>query len=124
MSNDELLFFDAYPRLLPLYQALEQVLVQREMPFTVKAGRTQLSLRNRYVFAAVSLPWRRRKDWPEEFLLLSLGLGRKVEHPRISQAVEAYPGRWTHHILLTAPEELDATLLGWVEKAYRFARAK
>ena len=47
--------------------------------------------------------------------MATLGLGRRVEHPRILQAVERYPGRWTHHLLLTAPEDVDGLLAaaGW-----------
>lgn len=57
-------------------------------------------------------------------LLATLGLGRRVEHPRILQAVEPYPGRWTHHLLLTAPEDVDGLLAAWLAEAYRFAREK
>lgn len=56
MTDDELLFFDSMPQMLPIYQALCRGLEQRDLAFTVKVGRTQISLRNRYVFAAVSLP--------------------------------------------------------------------
>ena len=37
-----------------------------------------------------------------------------MEHPRILQAVEPYPGRWTHHLLLTAPEDVDGLLAAWL----------
>lgn len=44
--------------------------------------------------------------------------------PHILQAVEPYPGRWTHHLLLTAPEDVDGLLAAWLAEAYRFAREK
>lgn len=87
-------------------------------------GRTQISLRNRYVFAAVSLPWRRVKGWPEEYLLVSLGLSYHKESPRVAVATEPSPNRWTHHILLTTANEVDAELLDWAEEACQFAMVK
>ena len=124
MSNDELLFFTSMPQMLPLYTALRDQLDQLHPDVTAKVGKTQISLRNRYVFATVSLPWRKVKGWPEEYLLLSFGLSYRKEHPRIALAVEPYPNRWTHHVLLTCLDDLDETVMGWVEEAYQFSMEK
>lgn len=124
MTDDELLFFDSMPQMLPIYEAFCQGLADRGLAFTAKVSRTQISLRNRYVFAAVSLSWRKVKGWPEEYLLVSLGLSYHKESPRVAVATEPYPNRWTHHILLTTPKEVDAELLDWTEEAYRFALIK
>ena len=124
MTDDELLFFDSMPRMLPIYEAFCQGLADRGLAFTAKVSRTQISLRNRYVFAAVSLPWRKVKGWPEKYLLVSLGLSYHKESPRVAVATEPYSNRWTHHILLTTPKEVDAELLDWTEEAYRFALIK
>lgn len=91
---------------------------------SIKVAKTQISLRSRYVFAAVSLPWRRVKGWPQTYLLVSFGLGHKKESSRIAQAVEAYPNRWTHHVLIQREEEIDDELIGWLEEAYRFSMTK
>lgn len=124
MTDDELLFFDSMPQMLPIYEAFCQGLADRGLAFTAKVSRTQISLRNRYVFAAVSLHWRKVKGWPEEYLLVSLGLSYHKESPRVAVATEPYPNRWTHHILLTSPGQVDAELLDWTEEAYRFALVK
>lgn len=124
MTDDELLFFDSMPQMLPIYEAFCQGLADRGLAFTAKVSRTQISLRNRYVFAAVSLPWRKVKSWPEEYLLVSLGLSYRKESPRVAVATEPYPNRWTHHILLTTPKEVDAELLDWTEEAYQYALIK
>ena len=124
MTDDELLFFDSMPQMLPLYEAFCQGLADRGLAFTAKVSRTQISLRNRYVFAAVSLPWRKVKGSPEEYLLVSLGLSYHKESPRVAVATEPYPNRWTHHILLTIPKEVDAELLDWTEEAYQYALIK
>ena len=124
MTDDELLFFDSMPQMLPIYEAFCQGLADRGLAFTAKVSRTQISLRNRYVFAAVSLPWRKVKGWPEAYLLVSLGLACRKESPRIAQAVEAYPNRWTHHVLVVAEDEIDDTLMSWLDEAFWFSAAK
>ena len=44
--------------------------------------------------------------------------------PRIWQAVEPYPNRWTHHVLVSDESQLDGELLGWVKEAAAFAAVK
>ena len=39
-------------------------------------------------------------------------------------ACEPYPGRWTHHIVVSGLEEIDDELMGWVKEAAAFAAAK
>ena len=56
--------------------------------------------------------------------MVTVGLARKVESPRIAVATEPYPGRWTHHIVVAGPEEIDDELMGWVKEAAAFAAAK
>ncbi len=124
MTQDELLFFDRHPQMLPLYQAVGEELEKRGLAYSVKVSKTQISLRNRYVFATVSLPWRRGKGWPEEYLLVSFGLSYQKVDSRIAVAAEPYPHRWTHHVLLTRREDVDDTLMEWLEEAYRFSMEK
>ena len=89
-----------------------------------QGGKTQLSFYNRHLFAMASTPRRKRTGWPEEFLLVSFGLGRAAASPRIAEAVEAYPGRWTHHVPVECAEEIDAELMHWLEEAWQFAQTK
>ena len=124
MELDELLFFNQYPQLQPLYEALREELLCRHPDVKVRVSKTQLSFYNRHLFAMVALPLRRKKDWPKVFLQLSFGLEYRLESPRIAVAVEPYPNRWTHHVLLTSPEQLDEELFGWLEEAYDFAQRK
>jgi hypothetical protein len=124
MTADELLFFDRLPRFLPVYAALKEMLAARYPEMTVRASKTQISFRSRYGFALVSLPYRRKKEWPKEYLLVSFGLPAQKHSPRIAASTEACPGRWTHHVLVERPEDLDAELLGWIDEAYRFSMVK
>lgn len=124
MTEEELLFFQRMPELLPVYEKLRGLLASAYPDMGVKVSKTQISLKNRHVFAAVSLPWRRLKAWPEKYVLVSFGLGRRLENPRIVQAAEPYPGRWTHHVLLEKPEDVDEELMDWLDLAYGFAMTK
>lgn len=124
MTTDELLFFDRLPRFLPIYETLKALLEARYPEMTVEVSKTQISLRNRYVFAAVSLPERRMKDWPKEYLLITFGLNHPNKSPRIALSVEPYPGRFTHHVIVEREAQLDDELLGWLDEAYSFSMVK
>lgn len=56
--------------------------------------------------------------------MVTFGLGHKVESPRIDVATEPYPGRWTHHVLIGEPDEVDDELMAWVREAAEFSAAK
>lgn len=124
MENEELMYFDKMPNMLPLYLVLKEKLEGRYPFAEIKAAKTQISFRNRHVFMSVSLPYRRAKDWPKEYLLLSLGLGYRKQSERVAMAVEAYPNRWTHHVLITKEEDIDEELLSLIDEAYEFAVSK
>ena len=124
MSFDEIAFFNRMPQMLPLYAALREKLERAYPDMDVRVARTQISFRNSHVFAMASLPWRKVKGWPEAYLLVSFGLPCRKESPRIAQAVEAYPNRWTHHVLVVAEDEIDDTLMSWLDEAFWFSAAK
>lgn len=123
-ESDLLFFFDGKPLELGLYEAR---FVRTEAAFpqaSMKVQKSQISFYDRHLFAAVSLPVRRKKSWPEHCLVVTMGLNRRLDSPRVAVAVEPYPGRWTHHILLTTAEEIDGELMGWLEEARAFAVSK
>jgi len=51
-------------------------------------------------------------------------LGYRAEHPRIVEAVEPYPNRWTYHVIIARPEEIDEQVMTWLREAYDFALNK
>ena len=122
MTAEVLAFLGGAPGPISLFEAWEEaVLACGES--AMKVSKTQISWGHPLQFAVLSQP-RRAAQRRTGALLATLGLGRRVEHPRILQAVEPYPGRWTHHLLLTAPEDVDGLLAAWLAEAYRFAREK
>jgi len=124
MLTDELAFWDQWPRLLPLYETLRGRLAESYADMKVKVSKSQISFYNRHLFAMASPPVRRKKEWPKEFMLVSFGLPRRVDSPRIAMSVEAYPNRWTHHVIVSREEDVDETLLGWIQGAYEFSAGK
>ena len=117
-------FFEGKPRELELYEALFAQMEQAFPEVSVKVQKSQISFYHKHLFAAASLPLRRRKNWPEECLVVTIGLARPLDSPRAAVKVEPYPGRWTNHVLLARKEEIDQQLLGWLREAYDFALAK
>ena len=123
-ESDVLFFFDGKPTELALYQALERAMSARFPEASVKVQKSQISFYHRHLFAAASLPLRRRKEWPKECLLVTFGLSHRLSSPRIAVAVEPYPNRWTHHVVVAREEEIDGALLDWLAEAYDFAATK
>ena len=140
MTAEVLAFLGGAPGPISLFEAWEEaVLACGES--TMKVSKTQISWGNPLQFAVLSQPRRaaqrrtgallatlglvrRKKDWPRECLVVTVGLDRPLNSPRSAVSVEPYPGRWTHHLLLTAPEDVDGLLAAWLAEAYRFAREK
>lgn len=125
MTQDTLFFFDKHPDALPLYELFEQKLLSELGSADIKVQKTQISFFNKHNFAFVSfLPVRKAKERPQTYIVITFGLGHRVESPRIDAATEPYPNRWTHHVLISEPEEIDEELMGWVEEAAAFSAAK
>ena len=116
MNADVMLFFSRVPQLLPVYEALEEGILSRFPDATVTVQKSQIAFDNGRRFAFASLRGKR--------LVVTFGLGHRVESPRIAQAVEPYPGRWTHHVPVASADELDAELYQWIMLAYDFAARK
>lgn len=124
-DNDALFFFDPSPAALPIYERFE-ARARAELPeYRIRVQKTQITYTNRHVFACASfLKVRKAKDRPNPYLVITVGLNRRLDSPRVDAAVEAYPGRWTHHITVASPEEIDDELMSWVREAYAFAAMK
>ena len=125
IDADTLMFFDRHTAALPLYRAFEAMLFASFPVVNKRVQKTQITFSNRHVFACVSFARVKRKaELPAGYMVLTLGLPAPLASERIAVKTEPYPGRWTHHIVVSKPEELDEELLSWVREAYDFAAAK
>ncbi len=122
---DTLMFFDRHQEALGLYEAFEYLLYDTFSNVNKHVQKTQITFFNRHVFACVSFARVKRKaDLPEGYIVLTLGLPEPLDSPRVAVKTEPYPGRWTHHFVVSREEELDEELLSWVRQAYDFADRK
>lgn len=119
-AAEEILFFAGKPEEWILYETFRSRVLTEVGKARIQVSKTQITFSRRYGFAFVSHS-RRKKD---QGILVSFGLGRHEDAARIRQAVEPYPGRWTHHILVSSAEEMDEELMGWMREAYWFANTK
>ncbi len=121
---DALAFFAGKPEEFSLFEAFDRLLHQQFPNLRVKVQKTQISYYNRHLFACVSLPRNNFPNRPQYAILVTLGLARPLNSPRVAYLVEPYPGRWTHHLLIGQQSELDEELIGWVQEAYDFSATK
>ena len=125
MNNDILFFFGEHMDVLPIYERLEERILTQIPDVKIKVAKTQITFAKRYGFAFVSFnPCRKAKDRPAVWMTVTFGLGYHKESPRIDVATEAYLGRWTHHVMVGTPDEIDEELLGWIQEAADFSAAK
>ena len=127
MDFDTMAFFEAqkHPEALPLYEALEGRILAEVDGVRIKVQKSQITFYNRRLFACASFARVRRKaELPPCWLVVTVGLARRLDSPRVAVATEPYPGRWTHHIVISDPTEVDDELMGWVREAAAFAAAK
>lgn len=123
-ESDVLRYFAGRPWEQALYETLTERMDVFMPEVSVKVQKSQISFYDRHLFAAASIPLRRKKDWPKSCLLMTFGLSYRVEDSRISVAVEPYPSRWTHHVVISEAGQIDEQLLSWLEEARIFARSK
>lgn len=125
MNQDVLCFFDGRMTALPLYEVFERKVLTELSGVNVKVQKTQITFLNRRNFAFISfLPVRKAKERPKTYIVVTFGLGHRIESPRIDAAVEPYPNRWTHHVLVSSVEEINDELMGWIKEASDFSARK
>ena len=125
LDADTLMFFDQHMDILPLYQAFEELLFDSFPVVNKRVQKTQITFSNRHVFACVSFARVKRKtELPMRFIVITLGLPAPLDSERVAVKTEPYPGRWTHHFVVSTTEEMDEELLSWVREAYDFAAVK
>ena len=126
MDEEILFFFGAHMDALPIYQALWRLIAEQLPQTRRKVSKTQISFYDRRMYACVSfLPARPAARRPKTgWLTLTFGLNRQETDPRIDVLSEPYPGRWTHHVLLSSPEEVDDRIAAWLREAAAFSAEK
>ena len=124
-ETDVLMFFEGHEDVLALYLTFEEALYHSFPNVNRRVQKTQITFYNRHVFACVSFARVKRKaEMPQRYMVITLGLPAPLDSDRVAVKTEPYPNRWTHHMVVSKPEELDGELLAWISDAYAFAEAK
>ena len=124
-EQDVLQFFDRHSAALPLYERFADKLTERFLQTEIKVQKTQITFKNRHVYACVSfLRVRKKAELPDPYFVLTLGLPYPLESDRVAAKTEPYPGRWTTHIVISQLADLDEELFQWIRQAYEFAESK
>lgn len=122
--QDEQAFFAGHEVAWPLFERFQGMFLDAYPETRVKVQKTQISYYNRHMYACVSfLRVRRKAELPASYFVLTLGMPERLDTPR-AVVTEPYPGRWTTHVVLCRPDELDEELSGWIAQAYHFAQVK
>ncbi|MGB4590511.1 MAG: DUF5655 domain-containing protein [Clostridiaceae bacterium] len=116
------LFFSKIPEVIPLYETIEEKILEKFNGTSIEIKKTQITFKAKRGFAYVWLPVSKMKNRPEYYLVLSFGLDKRIESPRIVESVETYKNRWMHHLVIEKSGEIDDEIMGWIEEAYLFAK--
>lgn len=118
-------YFYKQPDALPLYEAFADAVTKLYPETEIRVQKTQISFYDVHMFACVSfLRVKKKKELPDPYLVVTLGMPYPLESPRVAVKTEPYPGRWTTHIVIGEMEEIDGELLSWLKEAHDFAKNK
>lgn len=95
-------------------------LIERLNGVTTRVTKSQISYLRKRTFAAIWVP-SQYLDGTVAPLVLTLYLPHRNASSRWKQVVEPAPGRFTHHLELVGPDDIDAQVGVWLEEAWRAA---
>lgn len=125
MDLNTILFFDKHPDALTLYEAFTDAVKTMYPDTEIRVQKTQISFYDVHMFACASFARvKKKKELPDPYLVITLGMPYPLESPRVAVKTEPYPGRWTTHIVVGEVGDIDDELLSWVREAHDFAKNK
>ena len=81
-----------------------------------RVSRSQVAFRRRRGFAYLWRPGQYvHSDVPA---VLSIALPHELASPRWKQVAHPSPRTWMHHLELSAPDQVDLEVRGWLREAY------
>jgi hypothetical protein len=91
-------------------------------PIKIKVSKTQISFANRRQFAWIwlPLPWDKRR--PPHSIVLSFALPKQISDKKIVKAIQPYPGRWMHHMIIENGNNVNSKVCKWLKQAYIFGQ--
>jgi hypothetical protein len=117
MTLDE--FFAGYKDSRPIFEALREA-IEELGPAEMRVTKSQVAFYRQTAFAWAWVPDRylHGKHAP---LVLTLSFRYRDSSPRWKEIVEPKPGRFTHHLELRGPADIDGEVCGWLRAAWEAA---
>jgi len=114
-------FFSKRPEVRPFFDTITQKIFQLYPNTVIKVQKSQISFYDPKPFFWAWLPIRDGiKGRPEHYLVVSFGLDQEIINSRLVGTAQPYPGRWTHHAIISSIEEIDAELMRWIRQAHQW----
>ena len=121
MTKEEELYFEPHPTTLPLYEKVRERILEAFPIARIEVQKTQIKYKSTRGFAFIWLPPMKVRGRPDEYIILTFALDRKLEDPRIEEAVKVRNNLWTHHIILSDTGQVDDQILAWLKQAESLA---
>lgn len=115
MTLDE--FFDGYPRSRQLFDRVHEMADGLEL-VEIKVTKSQAALTAGKAFVRAWIPPKVLRG-RGALLVLTFVFNEKDPSPRWKEIVEPRPGRFTHHLEINDPADIDEQVRGWLAKALR-----
>ncbi len=109
MTDDLLFFFDREPLGLALFELLYEQAMTRWPSSTLRVQKTQITFSDPRGYLFASRPRRRGGG-----LMVTFGLSAPLKSPRLFAVANPAPGRYTHHVQVADPADIDGQLMQWI----------
>lgn len=109
--------FAGRPAALELFHVTRAV-IESFGPVLMEVMKTQVSFGAKTKFAWVWLPQMWIRKQPENGIVLTFALNRRIGDSRVKEVVEPRPGRFTHHVVIRTEADLDNEVRAWLREAY------
>ena len=119
VTDDILFFFDREPLALSLFELLYDQAMARWPSSTLRVQKTQITFSNPRGYLFASRPRRRGGG-----LMVTFGLSAPLQSPRLFAVANPAPGRYTHHVQVADPADIDEQLMQWIEWSHEDMTAR
>lgn len=119
VTDDILFFFDREPLALSLFELLYEQAMARWSSSTLRVQKTQITFSDPRGYLFASRPRKRGGG-----LMVTFGLSAPLQSPRLFAVANPAPGRYTHHVQVADPADIDEQLMQWIEWSHEDMTAR